>query len=219
MSGPFKMKGHSLPGPNQRVSPAKQKIDYKAQGDVIDKRNKAITDFDKASADMGGYTPTDSQKSQIQERKKSLADKLTSSTDSIANVNRQDRVKKTDEAFNKLMGNTPKSGKKAGKAALETKKGMPYASPAKHDEDPHTPHPKEETEEEFLANLKKQGGKVLKTQPVRMSDHLSQRDILARQASYGRSGTINPGMEKSARAQNYRDADKYIASQKKKKKK
>ena len=139
MSGPFKMKGHSLPGPNQKVSPVKQKIDYKAQGNVIDKRNEAITDFNKDSADMGGYTTTDSQKSQIQERKKSLADKLTFSTDSIANVNRQDRVKQTDKAFNELMGNT-KSGEKAGtlvgkKAGKMVGEAAPkYASPAKNKE-------------------------------------------------------------------------------------
>ena len=128
MSGPFKMKGHSLPGPNQRVSPAKQKIDYKAQGDVIDKRNKAIKDFDKDSADMGGYTPNPNQQSQIKERKKNLADELTFSTDSIANVNRQDRVKKTDKAFDELMGNT-KGGEKAGKGARRA--APKYASPAK----------------------------------------------------------------------------------------
>ena len=154
MSGPFKMKGHSLPGPNQRVSPAKQKIDYKAQGDVIDKRNKAIKDFDKDSADMGGYTPTPSQKSQIQGRKKSLADKLTHSTDSIANVNRQDRVKKTDKAFNKLMGNT-ESGKKAGKMVGEA---VPkYASPAKNKEE------KKDKKPEVTVTVTKDGSKMTRT--------------------------------------------------------
>ena len=160
MSAPFKMpgsqflgKGNQSPTPGKYTeSPAKQKIDYKAQGDVIDKRNKAIKNFDKDAADFGGYIPDAKQSKAIEERKISLKDKLTSSTDSIRNVNTQDRVKKTDEAFDKLMGNT-KSGKKAGKMAgkmaekmagkMAGKAGSKYASPAKnfkgevHDH-PHT---------------------------------------------------------------------------------
>ena len=152
MSAPFKMpgsqflgKGNQSPTPGKYTeSPAKQKIDYKAQGDVIDKRNKAIKNFDKDAADFGGYIPDAKQSKAIEERKISLKDKLTSSTDSIRNVNTQDRVKKTDEAFDKLMGNT-KSGKKAGKKAGKMAgKAVPkYASPAKnfkgevHDH-PHT---------------------------------------------------------------------------------
>ena len=46
---------------------------------------------------------------------------------------------------------------------------------------------------------------------VKMSDHLDERDALAKQAGKGRSGITKKGMEQSVRSQNYKDADKYLA--------
>ena len=40
------------------------------------------------------------------------------------------------------------------------------------------------------------------------------RDVLAKKAKAGKSGTVNPGMEQSARSQDYEDADKALATSK-----
>ena len=152
MSAPFKMKGHSLPGPNQRVSPVKQKIDYKAQGDVIDKRNKAIKNFDKDAADFGGYIPDAKQSKAIEERKISLKDKLTSSTDSIRNVNTQETNRLKNQAFDKLMGNN-------------LAKGVPYASPAKQKEGEKVEEKEKEkkVEEKVSVVISEDGSKMTRT--------------------------------------------------------
>ena len=46
---------------------------------------------------------------------------------------------------------------------------------------------------------------------VKMSEHQTQRDKLAKQARSGKSGVIKKGMEQSARSQDYKDADTYLA--------
>jgi len=48
---------------------------------------------------------------------------------------------------------------------------------------------------------------------VKKSDHEDARDRLAKKAKASRSGVVNPGMEQSAKSQDYSDADKYLASQ------
>ena len=65
MSGPFKMKGHSLPGPNQRVSPVKQP-DYKAQGDVIDQdKDKKTKHKDSFKNRIAGITDKQEEQNKI----------------------------------------------------------------------------------------------------------------------------------------------------------
>jgi len=65
------------------------------------------------------------------------------------------------------------------------------------------------TVEEQIAAAEKQFGEGVE---VKKSDKLTQRDILAKQASSGRSGTIKPGMEQAAKSKDYDTADKYMAS-------
>tara|TARA_R110000822_G_scaffold119176_2_gene252090 strand:+ start:648 stop:1235 length:588 start_codon:yes stop_codon:yes gene_type:complete len=182
MSAPFKMpgsqflgKGNQSPTPGKYTeSPAKQKIDYKAQGDVIDKRNKAIKNFDKDSDDFGGYIPDAKQSKAIEERKISLKDKLTSSTDSIRNVNTQETNRLKNQAFDKLMGNKPKASKGAKKAGSMAGKAVPkYASPAKnfkgevHDH-PHTT-PKKKTSQEMKDKIAEAKAKSIKEANIELT--------------------------------------------------
>ena len=69
-----------------------------------------------------------------------------------------------------------------------------------------------ETEAEFLARMKGQGMTVAPETEVKMSEHQTQRDRLAKQARKGRSGIVKKGMEQSVKSQDYKDADKYLAS-------
>jgi len=69
-----------------------------------------------------------------------------------------------------------------------------------------------ETEAEFLARMKKQGMTVKPSVEVKKSEKLTQRDILAKQAGAGKSGTVKKGMEQAAKSNDYAQADKYMAS-------
>ena len=100
-----------------------------------------------------------------------------------------------------------------GRGNQSVSPGKYTASPAKQPENTEEVEtPVEETEEEFLAKLKKSGGTILPEHKVKMSDHMSQRDILAEEAGKNRSGNVRKGMEGAARRQNYRDADNYMKS-------
>jgi len=76
--------------------------------------------------------------------------------------------------------------------------------------------PMKETEAEFLAKMKKEGMTIKPEVNVKMSEHQTNRDNLARKAGYGRSGNVKKGMEQSVRSMNYAAADKFIESQKNK---
>ena len=67
-----------------------------------------------------------------------------------------------------------------------------------------------ETDEEFEARMKAQGMTISSTVDVEGKD--TQRDILAKQARTGRSGSVKEGMEQSVKSSDYKDADKYLAS-------
>tara|TARA_R100001377_G_C3106932_1_gene81145 strand:- start:45 stop:458 length:414 start_codon:yes stop_codon:yes gene_type:complete len=69
-----------------------------------------------------------------------------------------------------------------------------------------------ETEAEFEARMKKQGMTISPSVEVKKSEKLTQRDILAKKAGAGSSGSINKGMEQSVKSRNYAEADKYMAS-------
>jgi len=69
-----------------------------------------------------------------------------------------------------------------------------------------------ETEAEFEARMKKQGMTISPSVEVKKSEKLTQRDILAKQAGAGKSGTVKKGMEQAAKSNDYAQADKYMAS-------
>ena len=67
-----------------------------------------------------------------------------------------------------------------------------------------------ETDEEFEARMKAQGMTVSPSVDVEGKD--TQRDILAKQSRTGKSGSVNEGMDQSARTDDYKDADELLAS-------
>ena len=67
-----------------------------------------------------------------------------------------------------------------------------------------------ETDEEFEARMKAQGMTVSPSVDVEGKD--TQRDILAKQARTGKSGSVKEDMEQSAKTADYKDADELLAS-------
>ena len=67
-----------------------------------------------------------------------------------------------------------------------------------------------ETDEEFEARMKAQGTTISPTVEVKGEE--TSRDRLAKQAAKGRSGKVIEGRETSAKSQDYKDADKLLAS-------